>query len=50
MSILSYPTKEQFDSTKGTDLGFVSKTFGMEVGGVTVEDVDVGGWDIDCGG
>lgn len=46
MSIWSDAAEEEVNAADTLDLGFIFDTFGFEVGGVPVEDVDVGGVDV----
>ena len=39
--------EEELDAAHARDLGFVRGRLGGEVGGVAVQDVDVGGEDVD---
>lgn len=49
VAILTNASKEEVYSASGLDGVFVANALGLEVGGVAIEDVDVGGVDVDVG-
>lgn len=46
VAVWANASEEQFDATRATDLLFVGNAFFLEIVGIAIQDVDVGGVDV----